>query len=113
MKYTSTFVTISLALAVTCATIPCFFVFAAVAGGSATTNVAAGFPGKEWAISTPEDEGSHLARLARLVESVGAYHYDSLTVVRHGRIVADPYYAPYLPGISHDLRSLPKASLAR
>ena len=49
------------------------------------------------------------AGLARLVESVGGREQDSLTVIRHGRIVADAYYAPYVPGITHDLRSVTKS----
>ncbi len=49
------------------------------------------------------------AALARLVETVGGRKQDSLTIVRHGRIVADAYYAPYPPGISHDLRSVTKS----
>jgi CubicO group peptidase (beta-lactamase class C family) len=96
-------------LAVTCAAIQCLVVFAAVAGGPAATKTTSVFPGKEWEVSTPEKQGMDSARLARLVENVGAYRYDSLTIVRHGRIVVDVYYAPYLPRISHDLRSVTKS----
>ena len=96
-------------LAVTYATIQCLVVSAAVGGEPATTGPDVVFPGKEWAVSTPEEQGMDSARLARLVESLGTYRYDSLTVVRHGRIVVDAYYAPYLPGISHDLRSVTKS----
>ena len=49
------------------------------------------------------------ANLARLIETVGAYKQDSLMIIRHGRIVAEAYYAPYLAGISHDLRSVTKS----
>ena len=49
------------------------------------------------------------ASLARLVENVGGYKQDSLTIIRHGTIVVDAYYAPYLAGISHDLRSVTKS----
>lgn len=49
------------------------------------------------------------AMLARLVESVGGYKQDSLMIIRHGRIVAEAYYAPYVAGISHDLRSVTKS----
>jgi len=49
------------------------------------------------------------ASLARLIEAVGAYKQDSLMIVRHGRIVAEAYYAPYAAGISHDLRSVTKS----
>ncbi|HXZ15335.1 MAG TPA: serine hydrolase [Roseiarcus sp.] len=49
------------------------------------------------------------AALARLVDFVGRYRQDSLTVIRHGEIVAEAYYAPYAPNIRHDLRSVTKS----
>ncbi|MCK1541597.1 serine hydrolase [Bradyrhizobium sp. 179] len=67
------------------------------------------WPTKAWATSTPEEQGMDSARLARLVETVGGYNQDSLTIIRHGRIVTDAYYAPYLAGITHDLRSVTKS----
>jgi hypothetical protein len=35
--------------------------------------------------------------------------FDSLLVVRHGKIVAEAYYAPYTAGIPHAMYSAPKA----
>ena len=49
------------------------------------------------------------ASLARLIETVGTYRQDSLMIIRHGKIVAEAYYAPYVAGISHDLRSVTKS----
>ena len=49
------------------------------------------------------------ASLARLIETVGTYKQDSLMIIRHGKIVAEAYYAPYIAGISHDLRSVTKS----
>jgi CubicO group peptidase (beta-lactamase class C family) len=49
------------------------------------------------------------AALAQLVDRVGAYKQDSLLVIRHGKIVADAYYAPFAPNIRHDLRSVTKS----
>lgn len=49
------------------------------------------------------------ASLARLIETVGTYRQDSLMIIRHGKIVAEAYYAPYVAGISHDLRSATKS----
>ena len=49
------------------------------------------------------------ASLARLIETVGSYKQDSLMIIRHGKIVADAYYAPYIAGIGHDLRSVTKS----
>ena len=34
---------------------------------------------------------------------------DSLLVVRHGRIVAEAYYAPFRPGMRHVVNSVTKA----
>ncbi|HUN47164.1 MAG TPA: serine hydrolase [Stellaceae bacterium] len=67
------------------------------------------WPTKAWETSTPEEQGLDSAALARLVEAVGRYRQDSLLIVRHGRIVLDVSYAPYEPGITHDLRSITKS----
>ena len=37
------------------------------------------------------------ASLARLIETVGTYRQDSLMIIRHGKIVAEAYYAPIAP----------------
>jgi CubicO group peptidase (beta-lactamase class C family) len=67
------------------------------------------WPTKSWQVSTPEEQGMDSASLARLVETVGGYKQDSLTIIRHGKIVTEAYYAPYIAGISHDLRSVTKS----
>jgi CubicO group peptidase (beta-lactamase class C family) len=67
------------------------------------------WPTKDWEASTPEEQGMDSAALARLVDRVGAYKQDSLLVIRHGKIVADAYYAPFAPNIRHDLRSVTKS----
>jgi CubicO group peptidase (beta-lactamase class C family) len=67
------------------------------------------WPTKSWQVSTPEEQGMDSASLARLIETVGAYKQDSLMIIRHGKIVAEAYYAPYVAGISHDLRSVTKS----
>ena len=67
------------------------------------------WPTASWPVSSAEDQGMDSAALARLVETVGTYKQDNLTIIRHGKIVADAYYAPYTAGISHDLRSVTKS----
>src|ERR1700722_7301090 len=67
------------------------------------------WPTREWRISTPEEQGMDSAALAQLVDFVGIYKQDSLLIVRHGKIVVDPYYAPYAPNVRHDLRSVTKS----
>jgi len=84
----------------------CFPLHHAAAGpgdGQAAQEVP--WPASWWPVSTPEDQGMDSASLARLIENVGGYKRDSLTVVRHGRIVADAYYAPCVAGVSHGLRT--------
>jgi CubicO group peptidase (beta-lactamase class C family) len=67
------------------------------------------WPTASWPVSPAEEQGMDSAGLARLVETVGTYKQDNLTIIRHGKIVADAYYAPYTAGISHDLRSVTKS----
>src|SRR5258708_19754714 len=67
------------------------------------------WPTKAWRTSTPEEQGMDSASLARLIETVSTYKHDSLIIIRHGKIVAEAYYAPYVAGISHDLRSVTKS----
>jgi CubicO group peptidase (beta-lactamase class C family) len=67
------------------------------------------WPTKDWEVSTPEAQGMDSAALADLVNFVGIYQQDSLLITRHGKIVADAYYAPYAPNIRHDLRSVTKS----
>jgi len=66
------------------------------------------WPTASWQTSTPEEQGMSSGALADLIDTVGTRMQDSLLIVRHGRIVAETYYAPYRPGIPHDLRSVTK-----
>lgn len=93
--------------AVLVASLRAFGSFAVAAENQDTQEVV--WPTKSWQTSSPEAQGMDSASLARLIEAVGTYKQDSLTVIRHGRIVADAYYAPYVPGVSHDLRSVTKS----
>jgi CubicO group peptidase (beta-lactamase class C family) len=67
------------------------------------------WPIASWATSTPEEQGMSSGALADLIDTVGNRMQDSLLIERHGRIVAEAYYAPYRPGIPHDLRSVTKS----
>jgi len=67
------------------------------------------WPTASWPVSSAEEQGMDSAGLAQLVETVGTYKQDNLTIIRHGKIVVDAYYAPYAAGISHDLRSVTKS----
>lgn len=67
------------------------------------------WPTSGWQTSTPEEQGMDSVELAKLVDAVGARRQDSLLIIRHGRIVAEAYYAPFKAGIRHDLRSITKS----
>jgi CubicO group peptidase (beta-lactamase class C family) len=67
------------------------------------------WPTREWLASTPEEQGMDSSALARLVGYGASHSFDSLLVVRHGRIVTEAYYAPYMAGIAHNLFSATKA----
>jgi CubicO group peptidase (beta-lactamase class C family) len=67
------------------------------------------WPTKEWLTSTPEEQGMDSSALAKLVAYGGNHSFDSLLVVRHGRIVAEAYYAPYMADVPHQVFSSTKA----
>jgi CubicO group peptidase (beta-lactamase class C family) len=74
-------------------------------GDLATSN----WPTKGWSVAAPEAEGMDSGALADLVAWAKADWVDSLLVVRHGKIVLDAYYAPFKPGMRHDLYSATKS----
>jgi hypothetical protein len=47
------------------------------------------WPTKEWQTSFPEEEGMDSEELAKLVDFGAMHSFDSLMVVRHGKIVAE------------------------
>ena len=67
------------------------------------------WPTRQWPTSTPEEQGMDSAALARLVQFGTSRSFDSLLIVRHGRIVLDAYYAPYAADIPHITNSATKA----
>ena len=81
------------------------------------------WPTKEWQTCAPEEQGMDSGELAKLVD-FGATPvlaapgltlnslFDSLLVVRHGKIVAEAYYAPYARGIPHTVYSVTKAVIS-
>ena len=78
------------------------------------------WPTKQWQTSLPEEQGMDSKELAELVD-FGARRVlatpdvtlssmlDSLLVARHGKIVAEAYYAPYAAEIPHAIHSVTKA----
>ena len=67
------------------------------------------WPTKEWLTSTPEEQGIDSSALAKLVAYGGSHSFDSLLVVRHGRIVTEAHYAPYTGDTPHEIFSATKA----
>ncbi len=70
------------------------------------------WPTKEWQTSSPEEQGVDSKELAKLVDFGTTHSLDSLLVVRHGKIVAEAYYAPYAAGIPHAVYSAVKAVIS-
>ena len=70
------------------------------------------WPTKEWATSSPEEQGMSSERLARLVEFGGLNNMDSLLVTRHGRIVLEATYAPFRAGLKHRINSSTKSVIS-
>lgn len=81
-----------------------FLAMLALAGTMATAAQA-----QPWPTATPESQGMDSAALAQLVEYGANVKMDSLVVVRHGRIVAEAYYAPYRADMLHRINSSTKA----
>jgi CubicO group peptidase (beta-lactamase class C family) len=67
------------------------------------------WPTQGWQTSSPEAEGMDSKELAKLVELGVKNNYDSLLVVRHGKVVVEAYYAPYAAGIPHAANSITKS----
>lgn len=70
---------------------------------------AAVWPTAGWTAATPEAQGMDSAALAGLVDFGAANAMDSLLVTRHGRLVAEAYYAPYRANLKHAVNSTTKA----
>ena len=84
----------------------------AAAGVAAEDSAATPWPRAGWETSPPEAEGMSSAALADLVDFGTESDIDSLLVVRHGRIVAEAYYAPFRRGQQHLVNSVTKAVVA-
>jgi CubicO group peptidase (beta-lactamase class C family) len=67
------------------------------------------WPTKAWLTSTPEEQGMDSSALAKLVAYGGSHSFDSLLIVRHGRLVVEAYYVPYTGDIPHNIFSSTKA----
>jgi CubicO group peptidase (beta-lactamase class C family) len=67
------------------------------------------WPTKAWLTSTAEAQGMDSAALAQLVAYGESHRFDSLLVIRHGRIVTEAYYAPYAGDVPHEIFSSTKA----
>jgi CubicO group peptidase (beta-lactamase class C family) len=70
------------------------------------------WPTKEWQTSSPEEQGMDSKELAKLVDFGTTHGFDSLLVARHGKIVAEAYYAPYVAEIHHPVYSVTKAVMS-
>ncbi|WP_316203132.1 MULTISPECIES: serine hydrolase domain-containing protein, partial [unclassified Bradyrhizobium] len=73
------------------------------------TTANAGWPSREWQLSTPEEQGVSSEKIVSVLEFGANNHMDSFLLARHGKIVAEAYYAPYKSDIRHALNSATKA----
>jgi CubicO group peptidase (beta-lactamase class C family) len=65
--------------------------------------------GEGWPTSTPEAQGMSSQELTGLVNFGIDNGFDSLLVTRHGKVVAEAYYAPFAPRLRHRINSATKA----
>ncbi|MEO6527622.1 MAG: serine hydrolase [Gemmatimonadaceae bacterium] len=66
----------------------------------------------EWPSATPSSVGMNEQRLANMWSNLDAtpeHGLHSLLIVRHGRLVAEHYWAGFHSGVGHDLRSATKS----
>jgi CubicO group peptidase (beta-lactamase class C family) len=70
------------------------------------------WPTTEWQTASPEEEGMDSNELVKLIDFGTTRSFDSLLVVRHGKIVAEAYYAPYATGIPHEVFSAVKGVIS-
>ena len=85
------------------------WLFGSSCPGTATAQDAGSWPTKAWETSAPEQQGMDSKALADLVKFGASEKMDSLLVTRHGRIVAEAYYAPFRSGHKHRINSATKA----
>jgi CubicO group peptidase (beta-lactamase class C family) len=67
------------------------------------------WPTQNWTVTSPEEQGMDSTALAALVDFGAVQDMDSLVVTRHGKLVAEAYYAPFRPGMRHRVNSATKA----
>jgi CubicO group peptidase (beta-lactamase class C family) len=65
-----------------------------------------------WEAATPEAEGMSSKELAKLVGFGISNGMDSLLVTRHGKIVAEAYFAPFPSGMRHRINSATKSVIS-
>jgi CubicO group peptidase (beta-lactamase class C family) len=71
------------------------------------------WPTKEWQTSSPEEEGMDSKQLANVVDFGTTHGFESLLIVRHGKIVAEAGYAPYYrAGIANRVYSVTKSVIS-
>lgn len=83
-------------------------VFAALLMESALANEPTVWPTAAWAESSPEAQGMSSAAIASIVDFGGVNSMDSVLITRHGKLVAEAYYAPFRAGLKHAVNSTTK-----
>jgi CubicO group peptidase (beta-lactamase class C family) len=70
------------------------------------------WPTKEWQTSSPEEQCMDSKELVKLVDFGTTSSFDSLLIMRHGKIVVEAYYAPFAAGIPHAVYSAVKTVIS-
>jgi len=69
------------------------------------------WPGQEWRVSTPEQQGMDSARLVALWDDIQAHNYPihGIAIVRNGYLVMEVYVHPFRAGDRHYIASCTKS----
>ena len=72
---------------------------------------AAYWPGDEWRVSSPEEQGIDSASILSMLQEIQQQDLNihSLLVIRHGYLVTEAYFPPYARDIKHPLHSITKS----
>ena len=69
------------------------------------------WPGDEWRVSSPEEQGIDSASILSMLEEIQQkdLYVHSVLIIRHGYLVTEVYFPPYGPEIKHPVFSITKS----
>ncbi len=72
-------------------------------------------PTENWSVSTPEEQGVDsriLLKMFEFIRSSPTLDFHSIVIVRHSRIIAEAYWAPYNKNTTHNIKSASKSIIS-